>query len=219
MSSQDAREQILSRLAAHKPGPPPTVAPHLAWNAPVLAPAKRTEALMARMQAMRTEIRRSPEKKWKEALAQILTDKAPASLAYGPGAWFAKDLKTMLAKNGAVEAKPYAEEAEHFRDPLFDTAASVTSVQAGIAETGALVLIPTPGEPRLLSLVPPIHIAILRASDVVSTLAEALEALPAESTMPSNVVLVTGPSKTADIELTLAFGVHGPKELVVLLLE
>ncbi|WP_243362626.1 LutC/YkgG family protein [Fundidesulfovibrio terrae] len=218
MSSQDAREQILSRLGAHKPGPPPTVAPHLAWSAPVLAPAERTASLVKRMEAMRAEIRRTPEKKWKEALAQLLTDKGPATLAYGPGAWFAKDLKTLLAKSN-TEAKPYAEDAEHFRDTLFGTAASITSVQAGIAETGALVLIPGPGEPRLLSLVPPVHIAVLRASDIVSTLAEALETLSSGTTMASNVVLVTGPSKTADIELTLAFGVHGPKEVVVLLLE
>lgn len=219
MSSQDAREQILSRLAAHRPGPPPTVAPHLAWSAPELSPGERTEALIKRMEAMRTEIRRTPEKKWKEALAQLLADKNPGSLAYGPGAWFAKDLKAMLAKKDMPEPKPYAEDAEHFRDTLFGTGASVTSVQAGIAETGALVLIPGPGEPRLLSLVPPIHIAVLRASAIVSTLAEALETLSSGTVMASNVVLVTGPSKTADIELTLAFGVHGPKELVVLLLE
>jgi L-lactate dehydrogenase complex protein LldG len=69
-----------------------------------------------------------------------------------------------------------------------------------------------------MSLVPPIHIAILEADKIYTTFSEAIEAEGWAQKMPTNVVLISGPSKTADIELTLAFGVHGPKELIVLIL-
>ena len=69
-----------------------------------------------------------------------------------------------------------------------------------------------------MSLVPPIHIAVLEAEKIFDTLGEAMQAENWAAKMPTNIVLVSGPSKTADIELTLAFGVHGPKELLVILL-
>ncbi|MFP4390844.1 MAG: LUD domain-containing protein, partial [Desulfococcaceae bacterium] len=57
--------------------------------------------------------------------------------------------------------------------------------------------------------------AVLRASDIHNTFADAMAAEDWAAGMPTNVVLISGPSKTADIELVLAFGIHGPKELVV----
>ena len=61
-------------------------------------------------------------------------------------------------------------------------------------------------------------IAVLQAEKIYTTFSEAIEAEDWAQKMPTNVVLISGPSKTADIELTLAFGVHGPKELIVLIL-
>jgi L-lactate dehydrogenase complex protein LldG len=90
-------------------------------------------------------------------------------------------------------------------------------VQAGIAETGTLVLDSSKERHRLVSLVPPVHIAILGASQIVGTLGEALVILRRDEQVSPIVTLVTGPSRTADIELTLAIGVHGPQELFVIL--
>ena len=70
-----------------------------------------------------------------------------------------------------------------------------------------------------MSLVPPVHVAVLKADTVFASLTDAMQAGRWSDGMPANVVLVSGPSKTADIELILAFGVHGPKELVVLIVE
>jgi L-lactate dehydrogenase complex protein LldG len=67
--------------------------------------------------------------------------------------------------------------------------------------------------------VPPIHIAVLRADSIFDSLGEALSSRRWAEAMPTNLLLISGPSKTADIELTLAFGVHGPKELMVLVVE
>jgi L-lactate dehydrogenase complex protein LldF len=93
--------------------------------------------------------------------------------------------------------------------------AGVTGALVGIAESGSLVLVGGLGRPLTASLLPDLHIAILRASDLVATLPEALRR-PEIRTAPS-AVIVTGPSRTADIEMTLSIGVHGPKELHVFL--
>ena len=74
-------------------------------------------------------------------------------------------------------------------------------------------------EPRLMSLVPPIHIALLETDKLYTTFAEAMqEQAWVQKGMPTNALLISGPSKSADIEQTLAYGVHGPKELVVILI-
>jgi L-lactate dehydrogenase complex protein LldG len=102
---------------------------------------------------------------------------------------------------------------------LFQYDAGVTMAQAAIAETGTLVLESDFERHRLVSLVPPVHIAIVNAEDICRTLGEAFERLrrgPKES-LSRVVTFITGPSRTADIELTLTVGVHGPKELHVIL--
>jgi L-lactate dehydrogenase complex protein LldG len=96
--------------------------------------------------------------------------------------------------------------------------AAVTTTLGGIAETGTLILWPDQNEPRMMSLVPPIHIAILEAGKLFNTFAEAVATMQWASSMPTNALLISGPSKSADIEQTLAYGVHGPKELVILLI-
>jgi len=68
-----------------------------------------------------------------------------------------------------------------------------------------------------VSLVPPVHIAILDASRIVETLGEALALLRKDDEISPAVTFITGPSRTADIELTLAIGVHGPRELYVII--
>lgn len=99
---------------------------------------------------------------------------------------------------------------------VFHFDVGISQAQAGIAETGTLLLDSSRERHRLVSLVPPVHIAILKASQIVETLGEALAILRREEKVSPIVTLVTGPSRTADIELTLAIGVHGPQELFVI---
>jgi L-lactate dehydrogenase complex protein LldG len=110
---------------------------------------------------------------------------------------------------------------ETWKGELFDAVdAGVTSTVAGIADTGTLVLRPGAHEPRTLSLVPPVHVAVLMASHLYASLPAAVHALYPGSgapDLPTNLLLVTGPSKTADIQQVLAYGAHGPKELVIVL--
>ncbi len=94
--------------------------------------------------------------------------------------------------------------------------AGVTGALLGIAESGSLVLVGGEGRPLTASLLPDLHIAILRASDLVRTLPEALRR-PEVVAAPA-AVIITGPSRTADIEMALTIGVHGPKEVHVFLI-
>jgi L-lactate dehydrogenase complex protein LldG len=89
--------------------------------------------------------------------------------------------------------------------------AGITGALAGIAETGTLVIPSGSGQPLSASLLPEVHLAVLRASDIEENLAKVLNLHKVEK-VPS-VVLVSGPSRTADIEMTLTIGVHGPGEL------
>jgi L-lactate utilization protein LutC len=99
---------------------------------------------------------------------------------------------------------------------LFDCDLGITSAQWGIGETGTLVLESERESHRLTSLVPPVHLCILRAADIRQTLSEILELINKD--LSRTVTFITGASRTSDIELTLAIGVHGPKELHVIVI-
>lgn len=97
--------------------------------------------------------------------------------------------------------------------------AGLTSTQGGIAETGSLIVWPSAAEPRLISLVPSVHIAIVDADKIFNSFAQAMQEQNWRDNMPANALLISGPSKTADIEQVLAYGVHGPKQLIVIIRE
>lgn len=103
---------------------------------------------------------------------------------------------------------------------LYGVDAGLTAVHAAIAETGSLVCGSMPG--RGLSLVPPVHIAVVRRSQILPDLVDYWALYSGESPvhqLPSNLVFITGPSKTADIEGVLITGVHGPREVHIVLVE
>ena len=93
----------------------------------------------------------------------------------------------------------------------------VTGCTCAIAETGTLVLTNEPGRPLGPSLLPEVHVAVVHSRQIIGTLEEALR-LP-EVAQCASTVLISGPSRTADIEMTLTIGVHGPKELHVFVVQ
>ena len=97
-------------------------------------------------------------------------------------------------------------------------AIGITGALAGLADTGSLALASGPGRGRIVSLLPPVHIALLPFARLYPTMAAFLAAHPDVIRQASNLVFVTGPSRTADIEQVLTLGVHGPREIHVLLL-
>jgi L-lactate dehydrogenase complex protein LldG len=113
---------------------------------------------------------------------------------------------------------PYADAIDSWRDVLFDDIdASLTLARSAIAEIGSLILWPNASEPRLMSLVPSVHFVLLDVATIHSDFHSAITTEGWKDGLPTNALLICGPSKTADIQQTLAYGAHGPRELVVLL--
>jgi L-lactate dehydrogenase complex protein LldG len=98
--------------------------------------------------------------------------------------------------------------------------AGISSVDWAIAETGSLLVCARPGRERMVSLLPPLHIAIVERRQLVPDLLDAFHNLRRQfgPELPSNMTLITGPSKTGDIELQLTTGVHGPGKWHVILI-
>lgn len=98
----------------------------------------------------------------------------------------------------------------------------ITGADYAIADTGTIVLLTDEDRPRSVSLLPPIHLAIVKKSDIMSDIRELFiilkQTLDAGRSLPSCMTFITGPSRTADIELNLTLGVHGPKELYVIII-
>jgi L-lactate dehydrogenase complex protein LldF len=117
-------------------------------------------------------------------------------------------LDAAVLRNRGISVQAEAEES---------LKAGITGALAGIAETGTLVIQSGEGRPLTASLLPEIHIALLRANDVQESFEQVMGLHRIEEY--ASVVLVSGPSRTADIEMTLTIGVHGPGELYVFILE
>ncbi len=94
---------------------------------------------------------------------------------------------------------------------------TLEEVEWGVAETGTIVVTGAGGRAVQASLLPPRHVAIVRRERVLETLDELFAKLGED--LPANVTFITGPSRTADIELTLTVGVHGPESLDVIIYE
>jgi len=105
-----------------------------------------------------------------------------------------------------------------FDGPLSDVRIGVTQADYALAETGTLVGFSEAGEGRTLSLLPPVHVAVLEESRILAGLDELMEREPRFPERSSAMIFITGPSRTADIERTLTVGVHGPGELHVVVL-
>ena len=141
------------------------------------------------------------------ATPQLGLDAAPALTAAG------------VAVHAMPATVPAPDERQRLRDIIARADVGVTGAELAIAETGTLVLRSAAGQPRSTSLLPACHVALFDRSALVETLEQVGIVLEAwhEGTAPADggavINFITGPSRTADIELTLTRGVHGPKEV------
>jgi L-lactate dehydrogenase complex protein LldG len=125
-----------------------------------------------------------------------------------------------FASNMAAESRGGDDLVESYKNALMRAAVGVTSADYAIADTGTLVLITGGEQHRLISLVPPVHVCLLAADRILRTLADLIKVANVKYSSgvpPRAMTFITGPSRTADIELSLTLGVHGPRELHVLL--
>lgn len=215
-----ARDDILNALRSRRdgaisaPAPDFTVVTERPWNA-----AEKLDRFQRMIESVHGEVHRVDEDNWVDTVAELLKKRGVRNLL-APRKHPVGQALRESENPDMPELLSYDQTIEHWQPTLFnEVEAGITSTRGAIAETGSLILWPSADEPRLMSLVPPIHIAVLEADQIFATFQETLSLQHWSRGMPTNALLVSGPSKTADIEQTLAYGVHGPKELIVLVIE
>jgi L-lactate dehydrogenase complex protein LldG len=224
MSTMTSRERMLGRLRAAAPAPDTNCdvldARIDAWydNSRTVPPTRQqmVDAMQAAMTASHAEVFCADAASWPALLAQKLADAGIKRLLLDTDSAESAALSRVLP--AGVQALPFAQPLEQWKAELFDTVdAGFTVARSGIASTGTLILAPDAGTPRTVSLVPPLHIALVHARTLHPDLHAAARAERWRDGMPTNLVLASGPSKTSDIQQTLAFGAHGPRWMWVII--
>lgn len=219
----NARTRILQRLAGvdfRDSLPLPDVAAYYARHRLNETPAAQLERFKTAISAAHAEVIDTDTVRWPHDLCANAAAKGLKSLLVGSHAQDNAALSAAVSTvaPGSLQLVRYEHPVDAWRNELFaDIDAGLTRARSAIAATGSLVLWPDTAEPRLLSLVPPVHYVLLDAGALHADLHAAMTAEGWAGTLPTNALLVSGPSKTADIQQTLAYGAHGPRELVVLI--
>lgn len=204
-----AREEILERLRrqARAEELPP------AWESQrqFEDPASR---FAAALEAVKGEVRRVPDLeaafaevdailRQVEARAVVANDERPLQAAELEQRWPQCEWHIVERTDG--DLREFCARAD----------VGLSGAEAALAETGSIVVRSGPGKSRLVTLLPPVHVALVPASCLVPDIFTWTAGRSGE--LPANVVLISGPSKTADIEFELTLGVHGPGRLIVVL--
>lgn len=210
----NARTAILDRLRAAPKKPVPQLAPWTPYTSTTEEPFARFRRLM---EAVKGEIVETTRADLPAALRRVLAGKNAQSLLYSPTTELGKAIDQAWQAEPGAKLVPYNKPIEEMKSLIVnDVDAGITTTMGAIADTGSLIVWPSADEPRLMSLVPPLHIAVLEKSKMFDSFPEAMVKLGWNKKPPGNSLLISGPSKTADIEGILCYGAHGPKQLVIL---
>ncbi len=219
--NNEAQQEILSSIATHLAASAPFDACETPLDRPVALPAQPPASNLVDLFKQNLEavdghcLVAHSKGEIADALTQIISALQKTKLG---------------AQRIAISDAPEVERLMHMTDleieelgiapnasDIFGFDVGITTAQAAIAETGTLVLDSARERNRLVSLVPPVHIAIVDASTIRATLGETLAMLQNDEELSPAVTFITGPSRTGDIEMTLTIGVHGPQELYVII--
>jgi L-lactate dehydrogenase complex protein LldG len=152
-----------------------------------------------------------------ETAVRVVTERADGRVVALPTAdplLEALQLRTALGKAGAQLLEP---DDPAWSELLGASGVGVTGATLAVAATATLLMPCGVGRPRGTHIVPPAHVCLLRTDAIVATLGDALEA-SARGGLPSNLSWVSGPSRTADLEMRRTLGVHGPKSVDLILI-
>ncbi|MCS0628794.1 lactate utilization protein [Telluria mixta] len=212
----NARDRILGRLRAATPHGAGIndlerrIAAHFDTRRDDTSQNVLARRMQAALEAVRAQAWCAGAGEWPALLAQRIVDAGVRRIVVDAATPEGRALRAALPAN--VEPIAFDRPLEHWKAELFGTVdAGFTVARSGIAATGTLVLAPDAISPRTVSLVPPLHIALVYAHTLHADLHQALHTERWQDGMPTNLVLATGPSRTSDIQQTLAFGAHGPR--------
>lgn len=164
-------------------------------------------------------VRRSSRADWAKHVCELAKEYGVGHVLVGGQCEFL-DASTQAALSDALIHQTVRVSSVWDDQTLFTADAGVTDVSFAVAETGSIACVSAANSPRGLSLVPPTHIALVPAKAIVADLCDAFAKFaPGREALPANLNLITGPSKTGDIEGILITGVHGPKTLAIIVIE
>jgi len=206
-----AREEILERIAAAVGEPTAeAAATHAYRRSGALDDEKRVELFCRRVGEYRAEVHRIDEAGVAKLISTVCGAREARRLVVPPGipaTWRAAGVE-LIDDDGLAALELDALDG------------AVTGCTAAIAETGTIVLTAGPLEGRrALTLVPDLHICVVREPQIVQVLPQALAKIAADRLERRPITFISGPSATSDIELSRVEGVHGPRALVVLVVE
>jgi L-lactate dehydrogenase complex protein LldG len=219
MTEQEFLNQIAARLGRTMPLAQPPVRPGhrrgmpkpVAMSAPELVEWFRAEAAKLNVTSDLTADPAAAGEAAAQTLAARLPERGLVLLWNDPDALLARAPLERLGFATAVWPVDRWTAAE--------AVAGVTAARWAIAETGSLALAHDADRGRVVSLLPPVHVAILPTSRILGTVDAYFRAVALEGELPQALNLVTGPSRTADIEMDLSIGVHGPGQVHIVLYE
>lgn len=198
----------------------PTHAPDVAWT-PKAVPAERERIedpparFLEELEAVGGHGRRvSNLEEAREYIASLARERDAKLLVR----WDVEELERLDVdgplEEAGIEVAVWRDLAD-FREVAGSADIGLSTAEWAIAETGSLVLTSGPGRGRTVTLLPPTYVAVIAAQQVLRTVSEAIEKYAADGGLPANVCFHTGPSRSGDIEMSLAVGVHGPGDMHV----
>lgn len=168
------------------------------------------EELKEKMQANKYIVQECSKENLEETINQIVSNYGYKTCIYP------SKLDIDIAKINAEKKTCFDQEVENLRQELFHSDFSIIQARLGVSSHGVALVTSSKDQPRMLSLAPMLCIVLLKKENVVKSLSEALNLVKKENEiLPSNILFIAGPSRTADIELITVFGVHGSQKVHV----
>jgi L-lactate dehydrogenase complex protein LldG len=207
-----SRENILHRIrtaVGRSAGQPVDEVPPVRLRVPVVDMEARIASMLARVEALAGRTARTTDPC---AVVEAALNGRAAIASNAPFLTECGITRLPNVRSGVTDR-------EELRAICATIDVGITSADYALADTGTLVMLSSPHEARLISLLPPAHIAVVPKNRILTGLDELFSILPRPAEQTSSMVLITGPSRTADIEQILVRGVHGPGLITVVVAE
>jgi L-lactate utilization protein LutC len=207
------REHVLHKVRTalgRSEGQEPGEAPPVRIRIPRVEPADRADQFCRALEALAGRAHRAQSRADARAYVEAAIAGRTAVASNAP----------FLRECGITElagVRSGITDAAELKDLCATVDFGITSADYALADTGSLVMLASPREARLISLLPPAHIAVLPRDRILTGLDELFTVVPKPADITSSMVLITGPSRTADIEQFLVRGVHGPGTIHVVI--
>ncbi|TLD80233.1 lactate utilization protein C [Helicobacter sp. MIT 05-5293] len=207
-----SKQAILSRVKSSlQSNPIPTFAPH--YKNIMIKNEDKIQEYINYQSANKAIVHQSNEATLAKDLQEILSQTNAQKVLYNPN--IDVDMETI---QGAFTKVAYTQSVDEIRDELFGIDTSIIQANCGVANLGIIGITSGLTSPRLSSLITNTCIVLLKKQNIVENLYEGVKFLRGDSNVaPTNLILIAGPSRTADIELQTVFGVHGSRNTHVIL--